>query len=86
MPTFLMEILGIGIENSKICLRYLVACYYHLNEIITAKVILMGRFVVREKNLSILSRIIRDIVDSGLIKLEDENITPKLRQYVTYWV
>ena len=50
-----------------------------------ANTILRERFGVEAKNKATVSRIIKDTVDSGLIKLVDENAAPKLRRYIPYW-
>lgn len=44
------------------------------------------RFGIEEKNMSSASRIIREAVDAGLIRLFDEAAAPKLRKYIPYWV
>ena len=50
-----------------------------------ANTILRERFGVEAKNKATVSRIIKDTVDSGLIKLANENSAPKLRRYIPYW-
>lgn len=47
---------------------------------------LRGRFGIEEKNYSIASRIIRETIDAGKIKLEDpENKSKKQMRYIPYW-
>jgi predicted HTH transcriptional regulator len=61
------------------CLRYL------LNEKMT-NLSLRERLEVEEKNYSIISRIIRDTLDAGLIKEEDpENKAKRYSKYIPYW-
>jgi hypothetical protein len=40
---------------------------------------------VGKKNKAIVSRIIKDTLDAGLLKLSDENAAPKMRRYIPYW-
>ena len=47
--------------------------------------VLRDRFGVEEKNKATVSRIIKDTVEAGLVKLSDPNAAPKLRRYVPYW-
>jgi hypothetical protein len=56
-----------------------------VNEIEVANAVLRDRFGVEEKNKAIVSRIIKDTMDAGLLKLSDENAAPKMRRYVPYW-
>ena len=71
-------------KEDKIRTCYLVTCYYYVNEIPVANAILRERFGVEAKNKATVSRIIKDTVDSGLIKLANENSAPKLRRYILY--
>lgn len=50
-----------------------------------ANAALRERFNVEEKNKSIISRIIKETIDAGYIKLTDENAAPKMRRYIPYW-
>ena len=72
-------------KDDKIRTCYLATCYYYVNEIPVANAVLRERFGVEAKNKAIISRIIKDTVDFGLIKLADENAAPKLRRYIPYW-
>jgi len=67
------------------------ACYQHCclryikNEKMTNQS-LRERFDVEEKNYSLISRIIRDTIDAGLIKDEDpENKAKRYSRYIPYW-
>lgn len=55
-----------------------------MNEIEISNSILRKRFGVEEKNKAIISRIVKDTLEVGLIKLADET-APKMRKYVPYW-
>lgn len=72
-------------KEDKIRTCYLYTCYCYINEIGVANVVLRERFGVEEKNKAIISRIIKDAMDAGFIKLSDENTAPKLRRYIPYW-
>lgn len=72
-------------KEDKIRTCYLYTCYCYINEIEVANAILRERFGVDEKNKAIISRIIKDTMESGYIKLSDENAAPKMRRYVPYW-
>lgn len=72
-------------KEDKIRTCYLYTCYCYVNEIEVANAILRERFGVEEKNKAIISRIIKDTIDAGFIKLSDENAAPKLRRYIPYW-
>ena len=43
------------------------------------------RFGLDVKNSATASRMIKEAVTAGVIKLYDEAAPPKLRQYVPYW-
>ena len=72
-------------KEDKIRTCYLYTCYCYVNEIEVANSVLRARFGVEEKNKAIISRIIKDAIDAGFIKLSDENAAPKLRRYIPYW-
>ena len=58
---------------------------HFVNEIEVANAVLRERFDLEVKNKAIVSRIIKDALDAGFIKLSDENAAPKLRRYISYW-
>lgn len=72
-------------KEDKIRTCYLYTCYCYVNEIEVANAVLRERFNVDEKNKSMVSRIIKDTIDAGYIKLADENAAPKMRRYIPYW-
>lgn len=72
-------------KEDKIRTCYLYTCYCYINEIEVANAVLRERFGVDEKNKAIISRIIKDTMAAGYIKLSDENAAPKMRRYVPYW-
>ena len=72
-------------REDKIRTCYLATCYNYVNEISVSNGVLRKRFGIEEKNKAIMSRIIKDTIDAGLIKLSDENAAPKMRRYIPYW-
>lgn len=47
---------------------------------------LIGEYISALSNsATIISRIIKDTINAGFIKLSDENAAPKLRRYIPYW-
>ena len=72
-------------KDDKVRTCYLATCYYYINEIEVSNSVLRERFGVEEKNKAIISRIIKDTVQAGMLKLADESAAPKMRRYVPYW-
>lgn len=72
-------------KEDKVRTCYLATCYCYVNEIPVANAVLRERFGVNERNMSIVSRIIKETIEAGLIKLVDENAALKMRRYVPYW-
>ncbi|MBP3570271.1 MAG: putative DNA binding domain-containing protein [Lachnospiraceae bacterium] len=70
-------------ERIRTC--YIATCYCYVNDIPVTNATLRERFGVEEKNKSIVSRLIKETVDTGLIKLYDKDAAPKFRRYVPYW-
>lgn len=64
---------------------YLHTCYCYVNEITVNNSVMRKRFDISEENKSIVSRIMKNTIDAGLIKLVDENAGPKARRYIPYW-
>lgn len=56
-----------------------------MNETEVSNAVLRERFGVEEKNKAIVSRIIKDTIVKGLIKVEDETVGVRARRYVPYW-
>lgn len=46
---------------------------------------LRGRFGIEAKNSAIASRIIRDSVEEGLVRLYDPRASRKYAKYVPFW-
>ena len=66
------------------------ACYLHsvlkyLSRSCLTNTSLRERFGVEEHNRSIISRLISDAVDAGVIVLHDPDASPKHRKYIPHW-
>jgi len=72
-------------KEDKIRTCYLATCYNYVNGIEVSNAVLRDRFGIEEKNKAMVSRIIKDTIEAGMIKLEDDNAATKLRRYVPYW-
>ena len=72
-------------KEDKIRTCYLYTCYCYVNEIEVANGVLRERFGVEEKNKAMMSRIIKNTMDAGYIKLVDETVAVKSRRYIPYW-
>jgi len=46
---------------------------------------LRERFGVEERNKAVVSRIIKDTVEKGYIRLYDDTTAPRYYKYVPYW-
>lgn len=72
-------------KEDKIRTCYLATCYCYVNEIPVSNSVLRERFGVEPQNKAIVSRIIKDTMEAGIIKLNDESAAPKMRRYIPYW-
>lgn len=72
-------------KEDKIRTCYYYTCYCYVNETEVSNAVLRERFGVDEKNKAIVSRIIKDTIVKGLIKVEDETVGVRARRYVPYW-
>ena len=64
---------------------YFYACYCYVNEIEVSNSVIRDRFGIEAKNMSTASRIIKEALEEGKIKLSDPNASPKMRRYIPYW-
>lgn len=72
-------------KEEKIRTCYIYVCYCYVNGIEVSNSVLRERFGISETNKAIASRIIKDTMNSGKIKLADPSATVKMRKYVPYW-
>ena len=70
-------------EKIKTC--YIFICYCYINGIDATNTLLRDRFGIDEKNKAIVSRIIKEAKEKGLIKLFDDTTAPRYYKYVPYW-
>ena len=70
-------------ERIKTC--YIYVCYCYVNEIPVTNASLRVRFGLEERNKTLVSRVIKDTVTAGLIKLFDETTAPRYYKYIPYW-
>ncbi|MCD8345094.1 MAG: putative DNA binding domain-containing protein [Oscillospiraceae bacterium] len=72
-------------KEDRVRTCYLATCYYYVNEIEVTNSVLRERFGIEEKNKAIMSRIIKETMEAGLIKLTDPTAAAKSRKYIPYW-
>ena len=72
-------------KEEKIRTCYIYVCYCYVNGIEVSNSILRERFGISDANKAMASRIIKDAVTAGKIKLADPFAAVKLRKYVPYW-
>ena len=70
-------------ERQQAC--YLHACLMRIYRKDMTNSTLRERFGVEEKNSSMISRLLKDTCDAGLIKLSDDSIADKNRKYLPFW-
>lgn len=72
-------------KEEKIRTCYIYVCYCYVNGIDATNTVLRDRFGVADKNKATVSRIIKDTVEKGYIRLYDETTAPRYYKYVPYW-
>ena len=72
-------------KEEKIRTCYLYVCYCYVNAIEVSNATVRERFGISEPNKAMASRIIKDTMLSGKIKLSDPNAAVKQRKYIPYW-
>lgn len=72
-------------KEEKIRTCYIYVCYCYVNGIDATNTALRDRFGVEDKNKATVSRIIKDTVEKGYIRLYDESTAPRYYKYVPYW-
>ncbi len=72
-------------KDDRVRTCYLAACYDYVNEIPVSNSVLRERFGIDERNKASMSRIIKETLDAGLIKIADPDAAVKLRTYIPYW-
>ena len=82
---FWHESLSKWTKEEKIRTCYLYVCYCYVNGDEVSNTTIRGRFGIAESNKAMASRIIKDTIEAGKIKLKDPNAAVKMRKYVPYW-
>jgi len=72
-------------KEDRIRACYLHACLRHVNRDYMTNASLRDRFAIDSRNSAVASRIIRDTVDAGLIRIFDPGANRKYFKYVPWW-
>lgn len=72
-------------KEDRIRACYLHACLRHVNRDYMTNASLRDRFAIDPRNSAVASRIIRDTVDAGLIRIFDPGANRKYFKYVPWW-
>ena len=72
-------------KEDRIRSCYLHACLKRVNREAMTNTTLRERFNIDEKNRSMISRLIKETMDRGLIKLENEKAGDKSKRYLPFW-
>jgi predicted HTH transcriptional regulator len=73
-------------KQDKVRACYLHSCLKYVSGEFMTNQSLRGRFGIEEKNYSIVSRIITDTINAGLVKdYDSDNKSKKYAKYVPYW-
>ena len=70
-------------DKTRACYQH--ACLRYVQRSFMTNTTIRERFGLDVKNSATASRMIKEAVTAGVIKLYDEAAPPKLRQYVPYW-
>ena len=73
-------------KDDRIRVAYIHACLRYVQRDFMTNTTLRERFQVDERNSSMISRIIRDTVDAGLIRIYDNSVGNRAQRYVPSWV
>ncbi|MEI7579579.1 MAG: ATP-binding protein [bacterium] len=71
------------LERIQAC--YLHACLKQVNKEFATNPSLRERFNIQEKNRSMISRLIKETIEAGLVKLADPNASDKTKKYLPFW-
>jgi len=72
-------------KTDRIRACYLHACLRYVQRDYMTNTTLRERFGIAEKNSSMVSRIIKDVIDAGLIRCHDETVGSRARKYLPGW-
>ena len=72
-------------KMDRIRASYLHACLKYVQRDFMTNTSLRERFGIKEKNRSMVSRIIRDAIDNNFVLPYDSKAAPKQMKYVPFW-
>ncbi len=72
-------------KDDKIRACYLHSCLKYVSRDYMTNSSLRHRFGLNDKDISIVSRIIKDTIDTKMIKANDPTTAPRYLKYVPYW-
>ena len=72
-------------KTDRVRACYLHACLRYVQRDFMTNTTLRKRFGIEPKNSAMASRIIRDTLQSGLIRCHDESVGAKARKYLPWW-
>ena len=72
-------------NEQKLWACYLHTCLLAMKNQSATNATLRDRFGLGSKSASSVSRLLRDAVTQGLIKLKDDAVGTKAKRYVPYW-
>lgn len=64
---------------------YLHACLKRVNREYMTNSSLRERFQIAQKNSSMMTRLLNETCEAGLIKISDDSTSDKNRKYLPYW-
>ena len=73
-------------KEERVRAIYFHACLQHVQRQRTTNASLRTRFRIAEKNKAIVSRLIKDAVDAGVIHVLDPTVGARAMSYVPFWV
>lgn len=72
-------------RDDRVRAVYLHACLRHVQREHTTNASVRQRFGIETKNSAMASRLLKEAVAAGVVRLDDEGVAPKLRRYVPHW-
>ena len=72
-------------KEEKVRTCYIYTCYCYVNGVEVSNAVLRERFGISDANKAMASRIIKDTLSAGKIKLADPQAAVKMRRYIPYW-
>ena len=64
---------------------YFAVCLKYIESIPVSNAVLRLRFGISQANSAVISRVIGDAIDAGLIRMQDDSVGAKARRYEPYW-